>query len=136
MPEPAFRCFVRGIPAPQGSKRGFVVNGRVNIVDANSKALKDWRSAINGVLQHEWKGPPLEGAVAVELYFKVPRPKSVPKKRICPTVQPDLDKLIRAAFDAMTGIVFLDDRLVVSVNSTKAYSPESGVIIVVRDLAA
>ena len=135
MPE-AFYCFVRGIPTPQGSKRGFIVGERVNIVDTNPRALKDWRAAINFVLQSEWKGPPLEGPVCVALTFKLPRPKSTPKKRFHVTVKPDLDKLIRAAFDAMTGIVFLDDKQVAQVHATKRYSLEPGVQIDVDEMAA
>ena len=95
--------------------------------------LKDWRTAINSVLQHEWEGPPIEGPVAVRLDFQLLRPASVSvKKRPLPTVKPDLDKLIRAAWDAMTGICFKDDAQAVISIATKHYAEESGLKIEVE----
>ena len=129
----SFTCFVRGIPAPQGSKRAFNVGDRAVVVDVNPRKLKDWRSAINSVLQDKWEGPPLEGAVSVELHFQLLRPPSVSeKKRPYPSVMPDIDKLARAALDAMTGIVFRDDAQVVRLDATKAYGQESGLQLSAR----
>ena len=128
-----FSVFVRGIPAPQGSKRAFKVGDKAVVVDVNPKSLKDWRSAINFVLQDKWEGPPLEGAVQVTLLFFLLRPKSVSeKKRPYPSVKPDIDKLCRAALDAMTGIVYGDDAQVIDVCASKQYSTESGLQIRVR----
>ena len=107
--------------------------GHVNIVDVKSVSLKAWRYAINNVLQHKWEGPPLEGAVSVELHFLLLRPPSVSeKKRPYPSVMPDIDKLARAALDAMTGIVFRDDAQVVRLDVTKAYAQESGLQLSAR----
>ncbi len=126
----SFSCFVRGIPAPQGSKRAFRVGDRAVVVDANPTKLKDWRSAINFRLQSAWTGPPLEGAVTVRLFFMLLRPASVSeKKRPWPHVKPDIDKLVRAALDAMTGICFKDDAQVTEVFASKDYTEESGLQI-------
>ncbi|KKN03821.1 hypothetical protein LCGC14_1103940 [marine sediment metagenome] len=131
----SFSTFVRGIPAPQGSKRAFITGDRAVVVDANPKTLKDWRAAVAFRLQSEWHGPPLDGALHVELNFALLRPKSVSeKRRPSPTVKPDLDKLERAVLDALTGIVIVDDALVVELHSTKEYSDEAGVSIFVRPL--
>ena len=132
MPD-TFTCFVRGIPAPQGSKTpGIRKDGSVFVREANP-SLKDWRTAVNFVLQGEWEGPPLEGAVSVELHFLLLRPPSVSeKKRPYPSVMPDIDKLARAALDAMTGIVFRDDAQVVRLDVTKAYAQESGLQLSAR----
>lgn len=131
-----FSCFVRGIPAPQGSKKGFVSGGHVNIVDTNPMKLKDWRTAINFVLQDKWEGPPLEGPVSVTLTFDLPRPVSVSvKKRRLPHVKPDLDKLVRAAFDAMTGICFKDDAQVTSVHASKSYGAETGLQLWIHSIS-
>lgn len=128
-----FSCFVKGVPQSQGSKRAFITGDRAVVVDANPTKLKDWRTAINFVLQSKWEGPPLEGPVEVTLNFWLLRPASVSeKKRPEPHVKPDLDKLTRAAFDAMTGIVFKDDAQVTTIFASKTYSPESGLIIEVR----
>ena len=122
-----FSCFVRGIPAPQGSKRAFKVGDRAVVVDVNPMKLKDWRSAINSVLQDKWEGPPLEGAIHVTLDFLLLRPPSVSvKKRAFPSVKPDIDKLVRAALDAMKGVCYRDDAQVVVVKASKRYNAESG----------
>ena len=128
-----FTCFIRGIPAPQGSKTpGIRKDGSVFVREANP-SLKDWRTAVNFVLQSEWEGPPLEGAVSVELHFLLLRPPSVSeKKRPYPSVRPDIDKLAKAALDAMTGIVFRDDAQVVRLDVTKAYAQESGLQLSAR----
>ena len=129
----SFTCFVRGIPAPQGSKRAFKVGDRAVVVDVNPQELTAWRTDIARLLQDKWKGPPLEGAVSVELHFLLLRPPSVSeKKRPYPSVMPDIDKLARAALDAMTGIVFRDDALVVRLDVTKAYAQESGLQLSAR----
>jgi hypothetical protein len=41
-----------------------------------------------------------------------------------PTVKPDIDKLVRAINDALTGILFTDDCQVVSISMTKDYCGE------------
>ena len=131
----SFSTFVRGIPAPQGSKSAYIRGDRAIVVDANPKTLKDWRTAVGFVLQSEWHGPPMDGPLSVELNFALLRPKSVSeKRRLHPTVMPDLDKLVRAVLDALTGIVIVDDALVVELHSTKEYSDEAGVSIFVRPL--
>jgi Holliday junction resolvase RusA-like endonuclease len=39
-----------------------------------------------------------------------------------PTTKPDLDKLARAVLDALTGVYYLDDAQVVSLDLQKAYT--------------
>jgi crossover junction endodeoxyribonuclease RusA len=64
--------------------------------------------------------PHLPGGVAVHLDFVLPRPKSTPKTQTPPAVKrPDLDKLIRACLDAITGICIGDDSQVVAIVASK-----------------
>jgi Holliday junction resolvase RusA-like endonuclease len=49
----------------------------------------------------------------------MPKPRTV--KRLHPTVAPDLDKLIRAALDAMTAVAYLDDGQVTEITAMKVY---------------
>lgn len=121
MPD-TFTCFVRGIPAPQGSK--FAPKAGV-VVDVNPTKLKDWRAAINFVLQDKWTGSSWEGPVVVDLAFTLPRPPSVSvKRRPQPVVKPDLDKLVRSVLDALTGICIKDDAQVVEIVASKGYDDE------------
>ena len=104
--------FVPGKPAPQGSKRHV---GRGVLVES-SKEVGPWRERIALAAHQAMKGrPPADGAVIVGLIFIMPRPKSLPKSKPTPfaTKRPDIDKLARAALDALTTNVIRDDSQVI-----------------------
>lgn len=113
--------FVEGEPAPQGSKNGFVKNGRVVMVES-SKKVKPWREAV------AWQTKatvtePMTSPVEIALVFHLPKPKSVTRK--WPSVKPDLDKLIRSTFDGLTtGGLYTDDALVIAVSASKQYATD------------
>lgn len=134
---------VRGIPAPQGSKRAFrnKYSGRIQQVES-SKRVAPWRSDVRDAAMaamgegfDDWREP-LVGPVAVELVFRFPRPKghylpvnarrAVPELRLSapawPAGKPDVDKIARAVLDAITAICFVDDAQVVDLISRKRYA--------------
>ena len=122
--------WVDGIPRPQGSKKAFNRGGRIVLVEA-SKGLPLWRQTIidaTSTVNTQHDGP-----IRVTLQFFVEQPKSVTRK--LPSVAPDLDKLIRAVFDALTiSKVIKDDALVCEVIASKEYSLAPGVLIRITDL--
>lgn len=132
MTEPT-RFRVEGIPAPQGSKR-HVGNG---VLIESSKALKPWRERVAWTAR-EHHVPLRTGAVIVHLAFVMPRPVSTPKRRTPPALRkPDLDKLVRGVFDALSGLCFEDDARVVDLRATKrlaAIGEKPGVTVTVSDL--
>jgi len=93
-----------------------VIQGRV--IHSQGSALAVWRSTI-GYAAKAQHAKLIEGPVAMQLDFYMLKPRTV--KRDAPTVPPDLDKLIRAVLDALTGIVYLDDAQVVEIHSSKSY---------------
>lgn len=114
-----FTLTVYGEPAPQGSKK-HVGNG---VMIESSKKVGPWRRAVREaallVQGSDWK--PFDGALEVECTFYVARGKTV--KRPLPIVPPDLDKLERGLFDALTQAnVWVDDSLVVRSAATKLYA--------------
>lgn len=117
--------FIEGEPAPQGSKNGFVKNGRVVMVES-SKKVKPWRAAVaEQTAKHiRWQTlNPIDTPVEIALVFYLPKPKSV--KRDWPSVKPDLDKLIRSTFDGLTtGGLYADDALVIAVSASKQYATD------------
>jgi Holliday junction resolvase RusA-like endonuclease len=117
--------FIEGEPAPQGSKNGFVKNGRVVMVES-SKKVKPWREAVTiKTAQHmSWETlNPMTTPVEIALVFHLPRPKTV--SREWPSVKPDLDKLIRSTFDGLTtGGLYTDDALVIAVSASKQYATD------------
>jgi Holliday junction resolvase RusA-like endonuclease len=130
--------FVAGIPAPQGSKKGFSRKGStfVQIVDVNKEALHPWRDQIARRAFSTWAYlSPIDGPCRVEAAFVLPRKASV--KRELPAVAPDLDKLLRALLDGITqaGNVWADDSRVVEIHSTKVYGVEPGVHVTITDVS-
>jgi crossover junction endodeoxyribonuclease RusA len=69
-----------------------------------------------------WRGGLLLEGVRVTMAFYLPRPQSLPKRVSAHVKAPDLDKLTRAVFDALTGVAFHDDAQVVDLVATKRYA--------------
>jgi len=109
--------FVRGVAAPQGSKRHV---GKGVMIESSAK-VKPWRESIRWSIMEVWRGPQITGAVLVRLDFVMPRPASTPKRRTpCAIKRPDLDKLSRACLDAIGSAgVYADDSQVVELRATK-----------------
>jgi len=118
-----------GVPVPQGSMK--VING--HILHSQGSALAVWRSTI--ALSARFAGAkPVEGAIGIEIVFRVRRPKTV--KRAYPTVAPDLDKYIRGVLDALTGIGYQDDSQVIHILGKKVYDDTPGADIKIFSLDA
>jgi Holliday junction resolvase RusA-like endonuclease len=93
-----------------------VINGHV--IHSRGEALILWRTMI-GLEARKVGAFPVPNPVEMTIDFRLPKPKTV--KRDLPYVAPDLDKLIRAVLDALTGVAYVDDGQVVSITSTKTY---------------
>jgi len=130
-----FGLFVRGLPQAQGSARAFI-NKRTGqpILVSKTRNVTEWRQTIKDIVAWQWEGPPLDGAVALSLVFIVPRPPSAPKKRLFPATRPDVDKLARAAHDALKGVAYTDDSRVITGAPTKLYGDEPGVHILLQEI--
>ena len=117
---------VPGVPAPQGSKNAYRRGNKVLLVES-SKKVKPWRAAVAQAATIAYlRTEPIDGPVAVEIDFYLPRPKSLPKRVIWMVKKPDLDKLIRSTLDALSGIAYIDDNRVTRIVADKHYaaSPE------------
>lgn len=95
------------------------------IVTHNSSKLKPWREQISWAAKEAMKSFKVSlierpRAVHVEASFYFVRPKSV--KGYFKTTKPDLDKLLRGLFDAMSGIVYRGDEQVALVKVSKAFA--------------
>lgn len=119
---PAITITVRGIPAPQGSKR-HVGNG---VMIESSKKVKPWRQDVKyaalDAIGDAWTL--LDGPLAASMTFTFARNKghyrtgrnahllrdAAPTR---PDRTPDLSKILRSTEDALTGVVWQDDARVV-----------------------
>lgn len=133
MREVRFTAF--GRPIPQGSKNAFKTGNRVVLVEA-SKGLKPWRSvvALSAKLEmlNQENVELIEGAVRVDLIFNFIPGKTVKRKWM--TTKPDADKLTRAIFDALTGVVWKDDSQVVEFKVRKVYALMDSVQVTVTEM--
>lgn len=129
--------FVNGKPAPQGSKSFKGMRGGKAILVEASKAVKPWREQVTASAQAVWNGQPLlDGAVAVDLGFILPRPKSLGSKPTPPATKRngDLDKLARAVLDSLTDSIIADDAQVTYLLAEKRTAEpgeEPGVLVTV-----
>ena len=126
--------------------KGFVLPGKMGakpraILTSDNKKLKPYRGEVTreamvalgkaGIAE-----PFAEKHVPVSIIFDfyLQKPESAPKKRECPSVKPDLSKLIRSTEDAMTGILYADDAQVVSIEARKHYGTPERVEVSVRTI--
>jgi len=132
------KCTVYGVPQPQGSMRAFIPKGWGRaVITSNSPKLKPWRQQVAASAleaRDTLLGPGAEvwdGPISVTIDFFFERPKSVKSER--KTTRPDVDKLLRGVFDALTGILFKDDSQVVKCTATKQFgSPARAEVSVER----
>jgi len=143
---------VRGLPVAQGSARAFVRGLRAIIAtEANNprSPLGAWRTAIATEARAAMADAPLfDGPLLVDVVFGMPRPKSHylpansrrpapvlrPDAPIWHTGKPDVDKLERALFDALTNVAWSDDAQVVDVRARKPYMDRPGASVRVEQL--
>ncbi len=129
------RFTVPGVPVQKGSMKAFarLVSGKpvATVTADNRPQLKSWQHAV--AYEATRAGATvLEDAVAITVIFRFVRPASVPaKSRPRHIVKPDLDKLVRAVLDGLTGIAFRDDAQVTHVNAYKQYGESAGADIAV-----
>ncbi|CAM5507278.1 MULTISPECIES: RusA family crossover junction endodeoxyribonuclease [Streptomyces] len=134
-PEPALTVTVYGIAGPQGSKSpvGWGLSRKtgknIPLMKESSAKVKPWRDKVSGaitaaILRGDAK--PLSGAVYAEITFTMPKPTNAPKRRrTYPAVSPDIDKLERSTYDAIsTAKAWEDDGRVIESHSRKVYPGE------------
>lgn len=139
MSEPLVAFEVGGVPVPQGSHRigraGGKASGRPIILPDNDAALVEWRGRVTWRARGAWRNrPPIDEPLFVVLLFRFGRPATV--RREWPAVKPDLDKLTRAVFDAITEArVWTDDARVCRMTVEKSYAGEPGCAVGLYSLA-
>ncbi|MBO0596356.1 RusA family crossover junction endodeoxyribonuclease [Nesterenkonia sp. E16_7] len=148
---------VRGIPAPQGSKKGIAIKkggkhtGKVALIESAGDKVKSWRqdvrdAAIAAAEETGWQAP--RGPIAVDIICYLTRPKGHYRtgryadllRDAAPTfhtTKPDKDKLERATNDALTSSgVIIDDSNIVGGSTWKQFADTRtpGAHIIIRDL--
>lgn len=125
---------VPGIPATQGSTRAYIRGGRAVVTHANEKTIP-WRHTIGHTANLELEGRYAApgSPVTVTVDFVLPRPashwlKTGGLRKTAPRYpRLDLDKLVRAVLDALTGVAWHDDSQVTDLIAGKGYVTDPAV---------
>lgn len=128
---------VVGLPQPKGSTKSFVITpkggGRPRAVTTSDNPKnKGWQQTIANCAALELLRAEnrdcrfVTEAVSIEIDFYLPRPQALLTRTkatlaIPHTKKPDLDKLARAAKDALKAIVWTDDSQVTDLIARKRY---------------
>jgi crossover junction endodeoxyribonuclease RusA len=142
---------VVGRPRPQGSLRTLLpLRGSKPITIASDPKVYDYRHDIQSAWLRAYKDePPLKGPVLAHLTFVFARPAShylpANSKRPAPVLRaeaptyyakkPDLDKLVRAVGDALTGFAYTDDCQIAQGHAAKVWGQSDHTIIEIMDIS-
>ena len=98
------------------------------------KRVKEWEGVVADEAR-KYCEKPYDWPVVLTMIFYMPRPASRRLETWVPTT-PDLDNLEKAVMDALNGIAYRDDCLVVAKSSSKRYvrAGEPGVEVVVTSV--
>jgi crossover junction endodeoxyribonuclease RusA len=134
-PSPGILIRVHAVPAPQGSKKAIIVRGKAVVIEENKGPVTAWRNAVKAaaLLELGTARGLLSTPLGVNVAFWLSRPQdhygtgrnSAILKAAAPAwpaKRPDIDKLVRSTFDALTGTAWIDDSQVVEVSATKHYA--------------
>ena len=145
--EPALTVTVYGLAGPQGSKtpvgwgRSRKTGKAIPLMRESSKKVKPWRDKVTDAITAailRGDAHALAGPVRADITFTMPKPINAPKRRrTYPAVSPDIDKLERSTYDAITAAkAWEDGGRVIESHTRKVYPsehpdalPEPGAII-------
>ena len=109
-----------------------------------SKKTRDYEKNLSLQALSQFKEKPLAGALKVNVSFRFAPLSNFPKYKlnmlekgeiIYKTTKPDLtDNLCKALFDALEGIVFLNDSQICDVKSEKIFSMEPGIKLMIEEI--
>lgn len=112
---------VYGAALPKGNHTALLLKGMKHpIITESNRNVKGWQQLVAAEASHALNRIPaaerrlLEFGVRLTLAFYLPRPKKHAKRGVFVphTNKPDLDRLMRAVLDALTQVLYHDDKQV------------------------
>ena len=104
------------------------------------KRCRDYKAAVAAAARAAMRGKePMTGAVSCYCYFVFEPPKSTPKGKIQDmihawyTIKPDTDNLLKSITDAVSGIVYIDDKQIAYICGEKRYGYPARVEVAIRE---
>lgn len=131
---------IYGEPIAQGRPRFSTVNGFSQAIDPPDS--KEYKKYVKLMASQNRPHKPIEGPVNLKLVIYRPLLKSMSKKKkaeavagtLRPIKKPDVDNVAKGIMDAMTSIIWQDDKQVVSLQVSKYYSEQPRVEVEVTPL--
>ena len=132
------RFEVMGEPVGQGRPRTTVRNGRAIIYKPEKS--KVYEALVKAEAVKAMKGEkPTNAPVCLALFVRKSVPSGANKKtraamlagELWPTKKPDLDNVVKAVCDALTGVVWEDDRQIVSLTADQKFSDKPHIVVTV-----
>lgn len=124
---------IPGEPCAQGRPRFSTKNGCFRAIDpAKSRNYKAYIKyiATDEAQKQGWMYTELPISLTIKAYLPIAASKSKKFKAAAlageerPTKKPDIDNIFKTVTDAMSGILYKDDKQIVSTNLSKWYSDE------------
>ena len=127
------RFTVPGEPCAQGRPRFTTAGGYVRAYDPAKS--RNYKAFVKYIATHEaqkqdWKYTELPLAVSVAAYLPIAASKSKKFKAAAlagielPTKKPDVDNIFKTVTDAMSGILYKDDKQIVQAEIKKMFAEE------------
>lgn len=131
---------VAGLVVAQPRHRMANRGGKLIAIEAYTKhPIHAWKDSLRFAAQNAMLGrPPVDFALRLEALFLLPRPKAMLAKKKLATVlvpvtrRPDVDNMIKAVFDSLNLIVWVDDSQISTAFIRKRYvlpAEQPGVIL-------
>ena len=114
--------WIPGDPKTKGSWVPMTTSSGIKFRPAGKGASKWYKDAARAIGE-QWEHGKLEGPIKTRFLFLLPRKKTVKRQFPISKYDGDVDKLVRAIFDAMTGVVYVDDSQVCDSSEQKRYAP-------------
>lgn len=135
--------FIPGEACAQGRPRFTTFGGHVHAYDPEKS--KNYKAFVKLIAKDEaekqdWKYNELPLKIKVRALIEVPASKSKKFRAAAldgleyPTKKPDVDNLFKTITDAMSGIIYKDDKQIIVADVSKRYSEQAGVEVLIEVL--
>lgn len=127
---------------PRGQKRD-----RIGVIGGHARSYKDGEQAryeakIRALLAQDAPPVPIEGPVELSIICYLPVPVSWSKKKrnlasfglVRPLSKPDVDNAAKGIMDCMNGLIWRDDKQVVTLTAAKHYNDNPHWEITVKEI--
>lgn len=140
------RFTIPGDPVAKGRARSVTRRGKGGasyIAHITPEKTEQYEARVAVFAQQAMAGAPLiDGPCELDLSIFVRIPESWSQKKkteaangsIKPTTKPDCSNILKAIEDAMNGVVWVDDKQIVSLRIRKSYAPAPCVCVTVTSL--